>query len=63
MLYGTGVLSRQAAYDVSMSVSAAKRRIISLPSALATTRLRIPSRMKNCSISVEPWWTSCSPLR
>ena len=46
-----------------MSVSAAKRRIISLPWGLLTTRLRIPSRMKNCSMFVLPCLTSGSPLR
>src|SRR5206468_2357548 len=35
-----------------MSVSAAKRRIISFPWGLLTTRFRIPSRMKNCSMLV-----------
>ena len=39
------------------------RRIISLPWGLLTTRFRIPSRMKNCSMLVPPWRTSGSLLR
>src|SRR5436189_234982 len=45
-----------------MSVSAAKRRIISFPWGLLTTRFRIPSRMKNCSMLVLPWRTRGSPF-
>ena len=46
-----------------MSRSSAKRRIISLASALVTTRFRTPSSTKYCSISCTPWCEQAVALR